>query len=63
MAICPKCGGSGKREKIISHSHKELVDCEECEGTGFVPDDVAAFQQEVREKLDRIIRILKGENV
>lgn len=57
---CPNCDGTGRLEEPVAQGLMGLVDCEVCEGTGSLPDDL---NDEIIKRLDRIIELLeqKGE--
>lgn len=55
---CGKCGGTGKIPKPISLSKMGEVDCDVCDGTGYLAPD---YEGEVIKRLDKIIKLMKGK--
>lgn len=53
---CPECDGTGKIPKPIGMREMGEVDCDLCEGTGFLPEDP---DKAVIARLDKIIDLLE----
>lgn len=56
---CPKCDGAGKIEKAINHQEKIMLPCDECEGTGEIPETMEEILGQIIKRLDRIIGLLE----